>query len=91
MPRRKGWLSIFGLCPSGGLWPNKSEGLNPNQGLSPPIIWPVSAWQSHRRTSGGKAEPEVAVTSKGKAPAEYDDPRIGLTTRTTGLSLCLLM
>jgi NAD(P)-dependent dehydrogenase (short-subunit alcohol dehydrogenase family) len=26
---------IFGLCPWCGLWPNKSEGLSPDQGHSP--------------------------------------------------------
>jgi hypothetical protein len=39
---------------------NKSEGLSPNQGHSPETIWQLSAGHSHRRTSGGKAEPDVA-------------------------------
>jgi hypothetical protein len=30
-----GAFCIFGLCPWCGLWPNKSEGLSPDQGHSP--------------------------------------------------------
>jgi hypothetical protein len=41
-------------------WPNKSEGLSPDQWHSPGIIWLLSAGQSHRRTSGGKAESHMA-------------------------------
>jgi len=60
MPRRRGAFFTFGLCPWCGLWPNKSEGLSPDQGHSPEIIWLLSAGHSHRLTSGGKAEPDVA-------------------------------
>ena len=60
MPRRRGAFYIFGLCPWCDLWPNKSEGLSPDQGHSPGIIWLLSAGHSHRLTSGGKAEPDMA-------------------------------
>jgi hypothetical protein len=59
MPRRRGAFYTFGLCSWCGLWRNKSEGLTPDQGHSPGLIWLLSAGQSHRRTSGGKAEPDV--------------------------------
>jgi len=62
MPRRREAFHIFGLCPWRGLWPNNSEGLSPNQGHSPGIIWLLLAGHSHRgeANSGGKAEPEMA-------------------------------
>jgi len=60
MRRRRGCFYTFGLCPWCGLWPNRSEGSARNQGRSPEIIWSVSAGRSHRLTSGGKAEAEVA-------------------------------
>ena len=60
MPRRRGAFYIFGLCPWCGLWPNKSKGLSPDQGHSPKSIGLLSAGQSHRLTSGGKAEPDLA-------------------------------
>jgi len=61
MPRRSSPFYILGLCPWCGLWPNKSEGLSPDQGRSPEIIWLLSAGLSHRReaNSGGKAEPDM--------------------------------
>jgi hypothetical protein len=62
MPRRIGAFYIFGLCPWCGLWPNKFEGLSPDQGISPEIIWPLSAGHSHRLTSDGRAEPDMAQT-----------------------------
>jgi hypothetical protein len=36
-------------------------------GHSPEIIWLLSAGHSRRRTSGGKAEPNVAYDLPGKA------------------------
>jgi hypothetical protein len=37
-----------------------SQGVSPNQGHSPEIIWNVSAGHSRRLISGGKAETDVA-------------------------------
>ena len=60
LPRARGAYYIFGLCPRCGLWPNKSEGLSPNQGRSPGNNLLLTAGHSHRLTSGGKAEPDMA-------------------------------
>ena len=69
MPRRRGAFYIFGLGPWCGLWPNKSEGLSPNQGHSPGNNLLLSAGHSHRRTSGGKAEAPPTEHSQSKAEA----------------------
>ena len=69
MPRRRGAFYIFGLCPWFGLWPNKFEGLRPDQGQSPGMIWLLSAGQSHRRTSGGIAEhPDALLRQSRSSP-----------------------
>ncbi len=65
MPRPKVLLPFWAM-PLCGLWPNRSEGLSPDQGHSPGIIWLLSAGQSHRLTSGGKAEPDMAMTFEAK-------------------------
>ena len=56
-PRRRGAFTFLGYA-LGAAWPDKSEGLSPNQGHSPRVIWLLSAGHSHRReaNSGGKAE-----------------------------------
>ncbi len=46
---------------------NKSEGLSPNQGHSPGIIWLLLVGHSHHVTSGGKAEAAPTKDFYGKA------------------------
>jgi hypothetical protein len=62
-------FTFLGYALGAAFWPNKSEGLSPNQGRSPGIIWTLSAGRSHRLTSGGKAEPTMAYDYCGKPGA----------------------
>ena len=59
MPRRMGAFYIFGLSPRCGFWPNEFGRAKVGPGHSPEIIQLLSAGQSHRLTSGGRAEPEM--------------------------------
>ena len=51
--------------------PNEFEGLIPNQGLSPENNDYSSAGHSHRRTTGGIAEADEAMTF-GSKPIRYE-------------------
>ena len=60
MPRRRVAIHLWAM-PLGAAFGPITLGLSPDQGLSPRIIWQLSAGQSHRReaNSGGKAEPDM--------------------------------
>jgi hypothetical protein len=50
----------------------KTEGLSPDQGHSPGIIRLLTAGQSHRLTSGGKAVVDKADDFRGKASYSFE-------------------
>ncbi|MGI9069091.1 MAG: hypothetical protein ACR2HX_22145, partial [Pyrinomonadaceae bacterium] len=58
MPRRKGAFYILGYAHDAPL-AQQIWGVKPQSGQSPKIIPLLSVGCSHRRTSGGKAEPHV--------------------------------
>jgi hypothetical protein len=59
-------FTFLGYALGAAFAPNKSEGLSPDQGRSPRIIRLLSAEDSHRRTSGGKAEAPHRRTFRAK-------------------------
>ena len=57
-----------GLCPWFGLSPSDLLGQRPHEGIAQRWKRNVTAGHSHRQTSGGKADAELAGDLGGKAP-----------------------
>jgi hypothetical protein len=67
MPRRRDAFHFWAMPLVAAFGPIKSEGLSPDRGHSPGTIWLLSAGHSHRGTSGGKAQHNIAHHFRGKA------------------------
>jgi len=62
----------------------------PDQGHSPGIIGPLSAGHSHRLTSGGKAETDMAMPFEAKRAWGAEEPRRDAKGKLLQLKLRLL-